>query len=56
MEKDKKRQKGGGNEKRGKKRRRREKNQGNQVGLSLFLPLGKNEKVAKDLNLSVKNK
>lgn len=53
MEKDKKREKGGGNEKRGKKRRR-EKNQGNQVGLSLFLPLGKNEKVAKDLNLSCK--
>ena len=60
MEKDRKRQKGGGNEERGEKRRRirrrREKNQGNQAGLLLFLPLGKNEKVGKDLNLSVKNK
>ena len=59
MEKDRKRQKGGGNEERGEKRRRRrrrEKNQGNQAGLLLFLPLGKNEKVGKDLNLCVKNK
>ena len=31
-------------------------NQGNQARLLLFLPLGKNEKVGKDLNLSVKNK
>lgn len=36
------------------RRRRREKNQENQVGILLFLPLGKNEKVGKDLNLSVK--
>ena len=60
MEKDRKRQKGGGNEERGEKRRRRrkrrEKNQGNQARLLLFLPLGKNEKVGKDLKLSVKNK
>ena len=61
MEKDRQRQKGGGNEERGEKsrrrrRKRREKNQGNQARLLLFLPLGKNEKVGKDLKLSVKNK
>lgn len=38
----------------GRRRRKGEKNQGNQVDILVFLPFGGNEKVGKDLNLSVK--
>lgn len=38
----------------GGRRRKEEKNQGNQVDILVFLPFGGNEKVGKDLNLSVK--